>query len=74
MRLSFEREELEVLTSSPELLMLTPQAARLAEASQILKNARTVISLTPQDLAHSSEFLTLFQNLLQKALEAKKEA
>jgi hypothetical protein len=74
MRLSFEREELEVLKSSPELLMLTPQAARLAEASQILKNARTVISLTPQDLAHSSEFLTLFQNLLQKALEAKKEA
>ena len=74
MRLSFEREELEVLKNSPELLMLTPQAARLAEASQILKNARTVISLTPQELAHGSEFLTLFQNLLQKALEAKKEA
>ena len=49
MRLAFEREELEVLKSSPELLMLTPQAARLAEASQSLKNARTVISLSPQD-------------------------
>ena len=37
MRLAFEREELEVLKSNPELLMLTPQAARLAEASQNLK-------------------------------------
>lgn len=74
MRLAFEREELEVLKSSPELLMLTPQAARLAEASQSLKNAHTVISLTPQELIHGSEFLSLFQSLVQKALEAKKEA
>jgi hypothetical protein len=73
LRLAFEREELEILKSNPELLMLTPQAARLAEASQTLKNARTVISLTPQELAHGSEYLSLFQNLLQKALEAKKE-
>ena len=74
MRLSFEIEELEVLKNSPELLMLTPQAARLAEASQNLKNARTVISLTPQEAAHGSELLNLFQELLQKALEAKKGA
>jgi len=74
MRLAFEREELEVLKSSPELLMLTPQAARLAEASQNLKNARTVISIAPQELTHGSELLSLFQNLLQKAMEAKKEA
>ena len=47
LRLAFEKEELEVLKSSPELLMLTPQAARLAEASQSLKNASTVISLIP---------------------------
>ena len=72
MRLAFEIEELEVLKSSPELLMLTPQAARLAEASQNLKNARTVISLTPQEAVHGSELLNLFQELLQKALEAKK--
>jgi hypothetical protein len=72
MRLAFEIEELEVLKSSPELLMLTPQAARLAEASQNLKNARTVISLTPQEAVHGSELLNLFQDLLQKALEAKK--
>ncbi|MFN2196757.1 MAG: hypothetical protein ACK2UW_11610 [Anaerolineales bacterium] len=72
LRLAFEREELEILKNNPELLVLTPQAARLAEASQSLKNARTVISLTPQDFAPGSELLTLFQSLLQKALEAKK--
>ena len=72
MRLAFEKEGLEVLQSSPELLMLTPQAARLAEASQSLRNARTVISLSPQDLDHGSELLGFFQNLLQKAMEAKK--
>jgi hypothetical protein len=74
LRLAFEKEELEVLRSSPELLMLTPQAARLAEASQGLKNARTVISLTPQEAASGSELLNLFNNLLQKALEGKKDA
>ena len=73
LRLAFEREELEVLKSSPELLMLTPQAARLAEASQTLKSARTVVSLIPQELGHGSELFTLFQSLLQKALEGRKE-
>ncbi len=73
MRLSFEMEELQLLKNSPELLMLTPQAARLAEASQNLKNARTVISLAPQDSAHGSDLLTLFQELLQKAIESKRD-
>jgi hypothetical protein len=54
------------------LLVLTPQAARLAEASQGLKNARTVISISPQDLAPGSDLINLFQNLLNKALESKK--
>ncbi len=71
LRLAFEKEELEVLRSSPELLMLTPQAARLAEASQNLKNARTVISLTPQDVDNGSALFTLFRNLLQKGLDAE---
>ncbi len=73
LRLAFEREELEILKDNPELLVLTPQAARLAEASQGLKNARTVISLTPQDLAHGSELFALFQNLLEKALDKKND-
>jgi hypothetical protein len=72
LRLEFEKEELKILRDNPELLVLTPQAARLAEASQSLKNARTVISLAPQDIAGGSELLTLFQELLQRALDAKK--
>ena len=48
------------------------RGARRRRARQNLKNARTVISLTPQEAAHGSELLTLFQELLQKALEAKK--
>jgi len=72
LRLAFEKEELEILRNNPELLVLTPQAARLAEASQGLRNARTVISLSPNDLASGSELLNLFQSLLQKALDAKK--
>lgn len=73
MRLAFEKEEVEILKGSPELLMLTPQAARLAEASQNLKNARTVISLTPQDIASGPELLDLFQKFLERAIEAKKD-
>ena len=72
MRLEFEKEELDVLKSSPELLMLTPQAARLAEASQNLKNARTIVSFTPQELVQGSELLSLFQNLMQRAVEEKR--
>jgi hypothetical protein len=74
LRLAFEKEELEVLRRSPELLMLTPQAAQLAEASQSLKNARTVISLMPQELANGSALFTLFRNFLEKELETKDEA
>ncbi|MCX7839060.1 MAG: hypothetical protein N2559_06345 [Anaerolineae bacterium] len=72
MRLAFEKESLDVLRNSPELLMLTPQAARLAEASQSFKNARTVIALGAQELDHGSELFTLFQNLVHQALEAKR--
>lgn len=71
MRLAFEKEELALLKNSPELLMLTPQAARLAEASQNLKNARTVVSFTPQDLSRGVELLSMFQAMLSKALEPK---
>jgi len=74
LRLDFEREELDVLRRSPELLMLTPQAARLAEASQGLKNARTVISLTPQELANGSALFAMFRNLLQRELEARDDS
>lgn len=65
MQLDYEKEELELLKNNPELLILTPQAARLAEASQSLKNARTVVSLSPNEFSHGSELINLFQNFLQ---------
>lgn len=71
LRLAFEKEELEVLRKNPELLMLTPQAAQLAEASQSLKNARTVISFTPQELANGSALFNMFRDLLQKEAGTK---
>ena len=73
-KLELDKEELDVLRSSPELLMLTPQAARLAEASQGLKNARTVVSFSPQDAAHGSELFGMFQNILQNVLTSYRDS
>ena len=69
-KLEYDKEELDMLRSSPELLMLTPQAARLAEASQSLKNARTIVSLSPQDVSQGSELLGTLQKMLLGAIEA----
>ncbi len=68
MQLDYEKEELDILTRNPELLILTPQAARLAEASQSLKNARTVVTLSPNDLTQGTELVGLFQKFLQNYL------
>jgi hypothetical protein len=70
MQLDFEKDELRMLKESPELLLLTPQAARLAEASQSMRNARTVVSLSPPDGVQGTEILTMFSTLVQKALGA----
>jgi hypothetical protein len=45
LRLAIEKEEMSILKENPEVLLLSPQIARLAEASQNMKNARTVVSL-----------------------------
>jgi hypothetical protein len=71
MYLELDRSELELLKNSPELLMLTPQAARLAEASQSLKNARTVVSLSPHEMSLGSELIGLFQKFLEKAVDGQ---
>ena len=73
MRLEFDKQELDLLKQSPELLMLTPQAARLAEASQGLKNARTVVSLSPGDLSQGTELLGIFRSFLHNALGGHKK-
>jgi hypothetical protein len=68
MNLEFDKSELELLKNNPELLMLTPQAARLAEASQSLKNARTVVSLSPNDMSLGSDLIGMFQKFLAGAV------
>jgi hypothetical protein len=68
MRLDFDREEMGLLKDNPQLLLLTPQAARLAEASQTLKNARTVVSLAPGDVDAGTKLLGLFQLFLENVL------
>ncbi|RKY77224.1 hypothetical protein DRQ12_08660 [candidate division KSB1 bacterium] len=50
--LDLEREEVNLLTQNPSLLLLTPQVTRLAEASQQLKSAKTVVSVS-SDLIES---------------------
>ncbi|MFB3825770.1 MAG: SPFH domain-containing protein [Bryobacteraceae bacterium] len=73
MRLAYENEELAVLKNSPELLLLSPQAARLAEASQNLRNARTVVSLGSSDAERESRLSGLFQRFLELVLEGDRK-
>jgi len=73
MQLEYEKDELALLKDNPELLILTPQAARLAEASQTLKNARTIVSLSPNDISQNSELVGVFQRLLQNLTAPSKE-
>lgn len=68
MQLEFDNQELDLLKKNPELLMLTPQAARLAEASQSLKNARTIVSLSPNDISQGSDLIGMFQKFFQNAV------
>ena len=73
MKLAYENEELALLKNSPELLLLSPQAARLAEASQNLKNARTIVSLWSSDAERESRLSSLFQRFLELVLEGDKK-
>jgi regulator of protease activity HflC (stomatin/prohibitin superfamily) len=69
LQLDVDKEELRLLKDHPELLLLTPQAARLAEASQSLKNARTVVSLSPSEMPQGNDLIGVLHGLLQGALE-----
>ncbi len=70
MKLAFDREEMELLKDHPQLLLLTPQVARLAEASQALRNARTVVSLSPGEAEQGSGLLNMFALFLQNLVQA----
>jgi hypothetical protein len=72
MRLNHEKHELDLLRQNPELLLLTPQAARLAEASQSLRNARTVVSLSGNDIPQGADLLNLLHTLLENAIERQR--
>lgn len=73
MRLEFDREELGMLKENPQLLLLTPQAARLAEASQSLRNARTVVTLSPNDAEGGVSLAGLFQLFLEQYMSGTKQ-
>lgn len=73
MKLAFESEELALLKSSPELLLLSPQAARLAEASQDLKNARVIVSLGSTDAERTAGLPAMFRRFLTLMLEGEKQ-
>ncbi len=66
MQLEVDREEVDLIKNNPELLLLTPQAARLAEASQNLRSAKTVVSFSPNDFKDDSPITALLQSLLQR--------
>jgi hypothetical protein len=72
LQLAVDNEELLMLKNNPELLMLTPQAARLAEASQSLKNAKTIVTLSPNDISKGSELINMFQQFLLSTINSKK--
>ncbi len=67
-KLEIEQEEMGIFKNNPELLLLTPQVARLAEASQNLKNARTIVSLG--DIENSSQMVDMIKNFLGGLLKS----
>jgi regulator of protease activity HflC (stomatin/prohibitin superfamily) len=69
MQLQFDREEISLLKNNPELIMLSPQMTRLAEASQNLRNARTIVTLSPQEITQGSQVLGMLQTFLQNMIQ-----
>lgn len=63
--LKIEKAEVELLANNPALLLLSPQLTRLTEASQQLKNAETVVTL-------SSDFFHKLPQPLQQILNMLK--
>jgi len=72
LQLEVDKEELALLQNNPELLLLSPQAARLAEASQGLKNAKTVVNFSKDNADQGFQILGLFQSFLQNVLNKTK--
>lgn len=73
LNLEYEKAELEILKNNPELLLLSPQAAKLAEASQSLKNARTVVNVSPNEISQGVDLISLFQNFLENTFKKSEQ-
>jgi hypothetical protein len=65
-QMDVDQKEIELLTNNPEVMMLTPQLARLAEASQSLRNARTVVSLSPTEISSGTQLADVIKNIFQQ--------
>jgi len=74
MQLEMDRAEVELVAQNPQLLILTPQVARLAEASQSLRNARTVVSLSGDELPEGSSILQTLLSLLRGGMPSAQTA
>jgi hypothetical protein len=57
---------MELLKSHPEMILLSPQLAQLAESSQQLRNARTVVNLQGQDGSAVGFIQELLQDVLKR--------
>ncbi len=71
LQLEIDRKEIELIKDNPELMVLSPQVARLAEASQSLRNARTVVNLSANDAAKGTQVLDLLQAFLQNMVQGQ---
>ena len=65
MQFELDKQEVQMFEDHPELLMLTPQIARLAEASQNLRNAKTVVSFSSKDVDEDTPLMRTLRNLMQ---------
>lgn len=70
-RLEVEKEEIALLEKNPELLLLSPQVARLAEASQDLRNAKTVVSIG--DGGNGSQLMNVYRNFISSLVSASRQ-
>lgn len=71
LQLEFEEKEMALVKEHPELLMLSPQLARLAEASQNMPNAKTVVSLSPEISQKSSQLMDVIMHGIQNVFSNK---
>jgi predicted deacetylase len=70
LQLEFDRKEVDLLKDNPELLILSPQMAKLAEASQSLPNARTVVNLSGKKGMEGTQLINLIEMFLQNLVDS----